>query len=200
MLRWVLLGVWTALVVSRVVVVASAPHAELTFFRIAEAVAVTVGVAAVAVAVVRARSVRRRRADEALALAIRRIDPTVWLVPAAPTPELRADVHDARPEVTLGDRVTWAFGATEASLWELEERRATRLLVIRWSRMVHVGIEDVTGQRNASAVAMHYVRPDDTAAVATFFVRAAPGSRRLLGRGPRLTRLVADLARERIVA
>lgn len=86
MLRWVLLGVWTALVVSRVVVVASAPHAELTFFGIAEAVAVTVGVAAVVVAVVRARSVRRRRADEALALAIRRIDPTVWLVPAAPHP------------------------------------------------------------------------------------------------------------------
>ena len=28
---------------------------------------------------------RRRHADEALALAIRRIDPTVWLVPAAPT-------------------------------------------------------------------------------------------------------------------
>ena len=44
----------------------------------------------------------------------------------------------------------------------MSDRRATRLLVIRWSRMVHVGIEDVTGQRNASAVAMHYVRPDDT--------------------------------------
>jgi len=49
-------------------------------------------------------------------------------------------------------------------------------------------------------VAIHHVRPDDTPAVATFFVRTAPGSRRLLGRGPRLDRLVADLARERIVA
>ncbi|PZF56734.1 hypothetical protein DEJ23_09265 [Curtobacterium sp. MCSS17_008] len=191
---------WTALLVSRIVVVSAAPQTDLTFFAIAELAAIALGVVAVVVAGVRAQTLRRRRADAALALAIRRIDPTVWLVPAAPTPELRADVHAARPEVTLGDRVTWAFGATEASLWELEERRATRLLVIRWSRMVHVGIEDVMGERNASAVAIHYVRPDDTAAVATFFVRAAPGSRRLLGRGPRLERLVADLARERIVA
>ena len=199
-LRWGIVGVWTALLVTRIVVVSTAPATDLTFFRVAEAVAITVGVVAVVGAVVRARSVRRRRADEALALAIRRIDPTVWLVPAAPTPELRADVHAARPEVSLGERVTWAFGATEASLWELEERRATRLLVIRWSRMMHVGVEDVLGERTASAVAIHYVRPDDTTAVATFFVRAAPGSRRLLGRGPRLERLVADLARERIVA
>ncbi|MCM3505776.1 hypothetical protein M3666_11700 [Curtobacterium sp. ODYSSEY 48 V2] len=199
-LRWTLVGVWTALVVSRIVVVAAAPQTDLAFLGIAELVAISVGVVGLVVAVVRARAIRRRRADEALALAIRRIDPTVWLVPAAPTPELRQDVLRARPEATLGERVTWAFGATEASLWELEERRATRLLVIRWSRMVHVGVEDVPGERDASAVAMHYVRPDDSAAVATFFVRSSPGSRRLLGRGPRLERLVADLARERIVA
>lgn len=199
-LRWSVLGAWTALLVGRVIAVSTLPRAELTFFHFAELFAITSGVAVVVVAVVRARTIRRRRADEALALAIRRIDPTVWLVPAAPTPELRADVQAARPEATLGDRVTWAFGATEASLWELEERRATRLLVIRWSRMVHVGTEDVVGERHAGAVAMHYVRPDDSPAVATFFVRAAPGSRRLLGRGPRLERLVADLARERIVA
>ncbi|WP_152999052.1 hypothetical protein [Curtobacterium oceanosedimentum] len=199
-LRWSIVGIWTALLVGRIVVVSTAPQTDLTFFGIAELVAITVGVAGVVLAVVRARAIRRRRADEALALAIRRIDPTVWLVPAAPTPELRQDVQRARPEATLGERVTWAFGATEASLWELEERRATRLLVIRWSRMVHIGVEDVLGERNASAVAMHYVRPDDTAAVATFFVRSSPGSRRLLGRGPRLERLVADLARERIVA
>ena len=199
LVRWSIIGVWTALLVSRIVVVAAAPQTDTTFFGIAELVAISIGVAGVVVAVVRARAVRRRRADEALALAIRRIDPTVWLVPAAPTPELRQDVQRARPEVTLGERVTWAFGATEASLWELEERRATRLLVIRWSRMVHVGVEDVLGERTATAVAMHYVRPDDTAAVATFFVRSSPGSRRLLGRGPRLERLVADLARERIV-
>lgn len=199
-LRWSIVGVWTALLVTRVVVVSTAPQADLTFFGVAELVAITLGVVAVLAAVVRARTIRRRRADEALALAIRRIDPTVWLVPAVPTQELREDVHAARPEVALGDRVTWAFGATEASLWELEERRATRLLVIRWSRMVHIGVEDVLGERNARAVALHYVRPDDSAAVATFFVRSAPGSRRLLGRGPRLERLVADLARERIVA
>lgn len=199
-LRWTVLGLWTALLGTRVVVVATAPQTDLTFLGVAELIAITLGVVAVVIAVVRAQAIRRRRADEALALAIRRIDPTVWLVPAAPTPELRADVQAARPDVSLGDRVTWAFGATEASLWELEERRATRLLVVRWSRMVHVGIEDVLGERSASAVAMHYVRPDDSAAVATFFVRAAPGSRRLLGRGPRLERLVADLARERIVA
>jgi len=200
LLRWGIGGVWTALLVTRIVVVSTAPQTDLTFFGIAELVAITVGVVAIVVAVVRAQTIRRRRADDALALAIRRIDPTVWLVPSAPTAELRDDVQTARPEVVLGDRVTWAFGATEASLWELEERRATRLLVIRWSRMVHVGIEDVLGERNASAVAVHYVRPDDSTAVATFFVRAAPGSRRLLGRGPRLERLVADLARERIVA
>jgi hypothetical protein len=199
-LRWVIVGVWTALVTARVIVVATTPDADLTAFGIAEAAAVALGVTVIVLAVLRARSIRRRREDEALALAIRRIDPTVWLVPAAPTPELRASVEEARPEATLGHRVTWAFGATEASLWELEERRATRLLVIRWSRMVHVGLEDVHGDGRSWAVAMHYVRPDDSTAVATFFVRSAPGSRRMLGRGPRLERLVADLARERIVA
>jgi len=199
-LRWVVVGLWGALVVTRMVVVGTSPDADLAFFGLVEAVAVALGVAVIAVGVVRARWVRRRREDDALALAIRRIDPTVWLVPAAPTAELRAAVEDARPEVALGQRVTWAFGATEASLWELDERRATRLLVIRWSRVVHVALEDRHGDGRSCAVAVHYVRPDDSTAVATFFVRAAPGSRRLLGRGPRLDRLVADLARERIVA
>jgi hypothetical protein len=199
-LRWIIVGVWAALLTARVIVVAASPDVDLTWFGLAEVVAITLGLGVIGTAVVRARAIRRRREDDALALAIRRIDPTVWLVPAAPTPELRASVADARPEVSLGQRVTWAFGATEASLWELEERRATRLLVIRWSRMVHVGLEDVHGDGRSWAVAMHYVRPDDTTAVATFFVRSAPGSPRLLGRGPRLERLVADLARERIVA
>ncbi|MGN8050943.1 hypothetical protein ACTJKO_14785 [Curtobacterium sp. 22159] len=199
-LRWVVVGVWAALLTARIIVVATAPGTDLTYFGVAEVVAISLGLLLIAVAVVRAQSLRRRREDDALALAIRRIDPTVWLVPAAPTPELRTSIESVRPEVSLGHRVTWAFGATEASLWELEERRATRLLVIRWSRMVHVGLEDVHGDGRSWAVAMHYVRPDDTAAVATFFVRAAPGSRRMLGRGPRLERLIADLARERIVA
>ena len=199
-LRWTIVGVWLALLIARIIVVATAPDTDLTYFGVAEAVAISLGLLLIAVAVVRAQSLRRRREDDALALAIRRIDPTVWLVPAAPTPELRTSIESIRPEVSLGHRVTWAFGATEASLWELEERRATRLLVIRWSRMVHVGLEDVHGDGRSWAVAMHYVRPDDTAAVATFFVRAAPGSRRMLGRGPRLERLIADLARERIVA
>ncbi|MDK8172973.1 hypothetical protein QP735_10575 [Curtobacterium citreum] len=199
-LRWTIVGIWVALLVTRIVVSTTAPESDLSYFGVLEAVAITGGLVLIAVAVLRARAIRRRRADEALALAIRRIDPTVWLVPSAPTRELRDAVHEARPETALGQRVTWAFGATEASLWELEERRATRLLVIRWSRMVHVGLEDVVGERSATAVALHYVRPDDTTAVATFFVRSAPGSQRLLGRGPRLERLVADLARERIVA
>lgn len=199
-LRWVVVGVWIALLTARVVVVALSPHADLTFFGIAEVAAITLGFVVIAVAVVRAQSMHRRREDDALALAIRRIDPTVWLVPAAPTPELRASIEAVRPEAALGHRVTWAFGATEASLWELDDRRATRLLVIRWSRMVHVGLEDVRGDGRSWAIALHYVRPDDSTAVATFFVRAAPGSRRMLGRGPRLERLVADLSRERIVA
>ena len=199
-LRWTIVGVWAALLTARIIVVALSPDADLTYFGVAEVAAIGLGVAVIVVAVVRGHSSRRRREDEALALAIRRIDPTVWLVPAVPTAELRASIATVRPEVSLGQRVTWAFGATEASLWELEDRRATRLLVVRWSRMVHVGLEDVHGDRRSWAVAMHYVRPDDSAAVATFFVRAAPGSRRMLGRGPRLERLVADLARERIVA
>lgn len=199
-LRWAVVGVWAALLTARIIVVTLSPGTDLTFFGIAEVVVIGFGVAVIVVAVVRGQSIRRRREDEALALAIRRIDPTVWLVPAAPTAELRAAVESVRPEAALGQRVTWAFGATEASLWELEDRRATRLLVIRWSRMVHVGLEDVHGDGRSWAIAMHYVRPDDSTAVATFFVRSAPGSRRMLGRGPRLERLVADLARERIVA
>lgn len=199
-LRWAIVGVWAALLTARVIVVSRSPEADLTYFGIAEVAAIVLGFAVIAVALVRAHRLRRRREDEALAVAIRRIDPTVWLVPAAPTPELRESIETARPEASLGQRVTWAFGATEASLWELEERRATRLLVIRWSRMVHVGLEDVHGDGRSWAVAMHYVRPDDATAVATFFVRAAPGSPRMLGRGPRLEQLVADLARERIVA
>ncbi|WP_412872691.1 hypothetical protein [Curtobacterium flaccumfaciens] len=215
-LRWVIVAVWLALLITRIVVVSTAPGVDLSWYGIVEFGAIALGVVVIVVAVVRTATARRRQADEALALAIRRIDPTVWLVPAAPTPELRGVVDEVRPDTHLGSRVTWAFGATEASLWELDERRATRLLVIRWSRVVHVGLEDVAdgvdgsdgpgrpgrsgGARRACAVAIHHVRPDDTPAVATFFVRTAPGSRRLLGRGPRLDRLVADLARERIVA
>ncbi|NQW92180.1 hypothetical protein HQQ88_17945 [Curtobacterium sp. VKM Ac-2861] len=205
-LRWVIVGIWAALLTARIIVVATAPDVDLSWFGIVEFGAIALGVTVIVVAVFRAAAVRRRHADEALALAIRRIDPTVWLVPAAPTTELRDAIAEVRPEVSLGARVTWAFGATEASLWELDDRKATRLLVVRWSRVVHVGIEDVHGDgdhadaRRACAVAIHYVRPDDTPAVATFFVRTAPGSRRLLGRGQRLDRLVADLARERIVA
>lgn len=200
--RWIVVGVWAALLVARVVVVARSPETDLTFFGIAEIAVIAIGVAVVLVGVVRMQALRRRREDESLALAIRRIDPTVWLVPAAPTAELRAVVQENRTDLALGPRVTWAFGATEASLWELDERRATRLLVIRWSRVMHIGLEDVPvpGNRDACAIAMHYVRPDDTTAVATFHVRTAPGSRRLLGRGPKLERLLAELARERIVA
>lgn len=203
-LRWAIVGVWALLLTARVIVVSIAPEADLTAFGIAEAVAVTVGVAVVVVAVVRARSAGRRRADDLLEAAVRRVDPTVWVVPATPTPELRETIASVRPEAPLADRVTWAFGATEASLWELDGRRATRLLVIRWSRVVHVGVEDVTvpgaTRRPAPAVVVHYVRTDDTAAVVTFFVRVAPGSDRLLGRGDRLDDLLTRLARERIVA
>ncbi|MBT1597455.1 hypothetical protein [Curtobacterium flaccumfaciens] len=221
-LRWVIVAVWLALLITRIVVVSTAPSVDLSWYGIVEFGAIGLGVVVIVIAVVRTATARRRQVDEALALAIRRIDPTVWLVPAAPTPELRGVIDEVRPDTHLGSRVTWAFGATEASLWELDERRATRLLVIRWSRVVHVGLEDVPertdgsgasrrsggsgraggsdGARRACAVAIHHVRPDDTPAVATFFVRTAPGSRRLLGRGPRLDRLVADLARERIVA
>ncbi|PZE86436.1 hypothetical protein [Curtobacterium sp. MCBD17_032] len=203
-LRWGVVGVWVALLTARIIVVSVHPDADLRVFGIAEAVAVAAGVTLVVVAVVRARALGRRRGDDVLATAVRRIDPTVWLVPAAPTPELRGVVEAARPEVPLADRVTWAFGATEASLWELDGRRATRLLVIRWSRVMHVGIESVlvpgAGRRTAPAVAVHYVRADDATAVATFFVRAAPGSDRLLGPGARLDDLLARLTRERIVA
>jgi hypothetical protein len=199
-MRWTIVGVWAALLTARIIVVALSPDADLTYFGVAEVGVIALGLVVIGVAVVRTQTLRRRREDDALALAIRRVDPTVWLVPAAPTAELRTAVEAVRPAVSLGHRVTWAFGATEASLWELEDRRATRLLVIRWSRMVHVGLEDVQGDGRSWAIAMHYVRPDDSTAVATFFVRAAPGSRRMLGRGPRLERLVADLARERIVA
>lgn len=203
-LRWVVVGVWLALLVARIVVVAVVPGADLSWYGIVEFGAIGLGVVVIVAAVVRTAVARQRHADEALALAIRRIDPTVWLVPAAPTPELQEAVAEVRPEPRLGARVTWAFGATEASLWELDDRRATRLLVIRWSRVVHVGLEDVPVARDVArrgcAVVIHYVRPDDRPAVTSFFVRTGPGSRRLVGRGPRLERLVADLARERIVA
>jgi hypothetical protein len=202
LIRWVIVGVWAALLVARIVVVSRTPDADLTVFGIAEVVVIALGVGVVLAGLLRMQGLRRRREDESLAMAIRRIDPTVWLVPAAPTAELRLTVEETRPEVPLGARVTWAFGATEASLWELDERRATRLLVVRWSRVMHVGLEDASGPggRLGCAVAVHYVRPDETTAVATFFVRTAPGSRRVLGRGPKLDRLVAELARERMVA
>jgi hypothetical protein len=203
-LRWAIVGLWAVLVTARILVVNADPHADLTAFGIVEFAAVAIGVTVIVIAVLRARTIARRRADDALAAAVRRVDPTVWLVPAAATPELRGTLEAARPGVPLAHHVTWAFGATEASLWELDDRRATRLLVIRWSRVVHVGVEDVlvpgAGRRTAPAIVVHYVRADDTTAVATFFVRAAPGSDRLLGRGDRLDELLARLARERIVA
>lgn len=201
--RWVIVGVWAALLAARVIVVSVHPDADLTGFGIAEGAAIAGGLCVIGFAVLRARSLRRRHADDALARAIRGVDPTVWIVPAAPTPELREAVAAVRPETELRSRVTWAFGATEASLWELDGRRATRLLIIRWSRVMHVGLEDLpdpSGRGTACAVALHHVRFDDTTAVATFFVRAAAGSDRLLRRGQRLDDLLARLARERIIA
>jgi hypothetical protein len=201
--RWVIVGIWVALLTVRVIVVSLHPDADLTVFGIAEGVSIAAGLGVIGFAVLRARSLRRRHADEALARAIRGVDPTVWIVPAAPTPELRETIAAVRPDSELRSRVTWAFGATEASLWELDGRRATRLLVIRWSRVMHVGLEDLPdpdGHGTACAVALHHVRPDDTTAVATFFVRTAPGSDRLLRRGRRLDDLLARLARERIIA
>jgi hypothetical protein len=203
-LRWTIVGVWAALLTARVIVVSVNPHADVTAFGIAEVAAVTAGVTIIVVAVLHARAAGRRREDDLLAVAVRRVDPTVWVVPARPTAELRETLEATRPEVPLSDRVTWAFGATEASLWELDGRRATRLMVIRWSRVVHVGVEDVlvpgAGRRTAPAVAVHYVRTDDRSAVATFFIRAAPGADRLLARGSRFDDLVARVRRERIVA
>lgn len=201
--RWVIVGVWAALLAVRLVVVSLHPNADLTVFSIAEGVSVVAGLSVIGFAVLRARALRLRHADEALARAIRGVDPTVWIVPAAPTPELRETVAAVRPDDELQSRVTWAFGATEASLWELDGRRASRLLVIRWSRVMHVGLEDLPapdGRGTACAVAVHHVRHDDTTAVATFFVRTAPGSDRLLRRGQRLDDLLARLARERIIA
>jgi len=125
----------------------------------------------------------------------------VRLVPAAPTAELAQAVVAEHPDVQLDDRMMWGFGATDASLWQLDGRRAVRVLVVPWSRVVHVGVEDDAGAdgRGGAVLAMHYVRPDDTAAVVTFAVRLRFGSSRALPRGPRLEQLAAELAGERHV-
>jgi hypothetical protein len=199
--RWVIVGIWAALLVARIVIVARDPDTDLAVFGAIEFGAVLLGLAVIGLGIRHAWVLRNRREDDALGLAVKRIDPTVWLLPAVPTDELRTMVSEARPGVVLGRRVTWAFGATEASLWELDDRKATRVLVIRWSRVMHVGIEDVrVGRRVVPAIVLHYVRSDDRTAVAAFFVRRAPGASAMLGRGPRLERLVMDLATERIVA
>ncbi len=101
-LRWVIVGVWAALLTARIIVVSTTPDADLTYFGVAEVAVIGAGLLVIAGAVLRGWSLRRRHEDEALALAIRRIDPTVWLVPAAPTPELRASVAAVRPDVALG--------------------------------------------------------------------------------------------------
>jgi hypothetical protein len=200
-LRWIVMGVWFALLIARIVAVAVLPDIDLAVLGGIELAALVAGVIVVAIGFRRAWLARVRQSDDMLALAIRRVDPTVRIVQAIPTDELRDDVRASHPDVELTDRVTWGFGATEASLWQLDGRRAVRVLVIRWSRVVHVTLESgaVAGSAAADLVAMHYVRPDDSAAIATFAVRIGPGRGKVLGRGPRLERLVHDLAAERIL-
>lgn len=200
-MRWVVVAVWAALLVVRIVMAAHHPEMDLSTFGVVEVGAIVLGLAVIALGVRHAWTMRLRRVDDALGLAIRRIDPTVWLVPATPTEELRDAVAAARPGIVLGRRVTWAFGATEASLWELDDRKATRVLVVRWRRVVHVGLEDVrVGRRTLPAVVLHHVRADDQPAVATFFVRRGPGATALTTDREQLGHLVATLAAERVVA
>jgi hypothetical protein len=201
MLRWVIIGVWLMILVVRIVVVSVLPRVDRTVFGTVELSAVVLGVAVVAFGFWRAWVLRLRQFDQTLGVAIRRVDPTVRLVPATPTQELIDAVAAEHSDLELGRRVTWAFGATEASLWQLDDRKAVRVLVVRWSRVMHVGLEDAPGRRGAgSLIAIHYVRPDDSTAVATFAVRRAWGATRTLRSGPRLQQLAAELAAERIVA
>ncbi|PZF60757.1 hypothetical protein DEI81_12240 [Curtobacterium sp. MCBD17_013] len=200
--RWGVVVVWVALLVVRVTVVTTDPAADLRVLGVVQFLATLVGVLIVALGVGMSWSKRVRTTDVSLGRAIRSIDPTVRLVPAVPTSELRDLVGRAHPEVALGRHVVWGFGATEASLWQLDGRQALRVLVVRWTRVVHVGVEDLpdgSSSPHRAVIAIHFHRPDGTPAVATFAVRRALGSLRLLGRGPALDRLSADLAAERVV-
>lgn len=201
LLRWVIIAVWLMILVVRIVVVSVLPKADLRLFGTIEMGAVVAGMLVVLFGFWRAWVLRLRQMDQMLGVAIRRVDPTVRLVPAAPTQELIDAVTADHADLELERRVTWAFGATEASLWQLDERKAVRVLVVRWSRVVHVGLEDAPGRHGAgSLVAIHYVKPDESSAVATFHVRRAWGAARTLRYGPRLEQLAAELAAERIVA
>ncbi|MFZ7088417.1 hypothetical protein [Curtobacterium sp. RRHDQ10] len=202
MVRWVILGVWAALLVVRVSLGTWDPHTNLTLLGSVQVASVVVGVLVVVAGLRQSWVARRRRVDEALGAAVRRFDPTVRLVPAVPTDELRASVAAEHAEIVLPTSVMWGFGATEASLWQLDGNRATRVLVIGWDRVVHVALEapDDTGSRGgrAAVVAIHYIGPDDNGAVASFLVRRGLGSPRVLGRERRVEQLVRDLTAERI--
>lgn len=202
-LRWVILGVWAALLVVRVSLVTWDPDADLALLGSVQVASIVVGVLVVVAGLRHSWVLRRRRIDEALGVAIRRFDPTVRLVPAAPTDELRASVAAEHAEIVLPPSVMWGFGATEASLWQLDGNRAVRVLVIGWDRVVHVALEDQAdsgspGGDRAAVVAVHYIAQDDTGAVASFMVRRGMGSPRVFGRERRVERLVRDLAAERI--
>jgi hypothetical protein len=195
----VVLGVWAVLLVVRVGLVSWDPDVNLTVLGSVQIASIVVGVVVVLAGLLQSWAMRRRRADEALGAAVRRFDPTVRLVPAKPTQELRDSVAAEHPEIQLADEVLWGFGATEASLWQLDGQRAVRVLVIGWDRIVHVALEDGP-ERDAAVVALHYIRPDDDGAVASFLVRRALGAGRTLGRGQRTEQLVHDLAAERITS
>lgn len=202
-LRWVILGVWAALLVVRVTLMTWEPDANLTLLGGVQVASIVVGVFVVLAGIRQSWLIRRRRVDEALGAAIRRFDPTVRLVPAVPTEELRASVVAEHAEIVLPSSVLWGFGATEASLWQLEGNRAVRVLVIGWDRVVHVALEDhadsgAPGGGGAAVVAIHYIGQDDNGAVASFLVRRAMGSSRVFGRDRRVERLVRELSAERI--
>jgi hypothetical protein len=202
LVRWAVIVVWAALLAVRVVMARLHPGADVMVLGVVQFLSTLAGVLVIALGVGMSWSRRVRTTDVSLGRAIRSIDPTVRLVAAVPTTELREAVAHAHPEVTLGRFVVWGFGATEASLWQLDGRQALRVLVIRWSRVVHVGIEDVPGaprSRRRAVIALHFHRPDGTSAVATFAIRKALGSVRLVGRGGRLSQLCADLAAERLL-
>jgi hypothetical protein len=195
------MGVWAVLLVARIVVVGVVPDIDLGVILWLEAAAVVAGLVVVVVGLRRAWLVRARAADDLLEMAVKRVDPTARVVHGTPTEELRRLIGDSHPDAPLGQRVTWGFGATEASLWVLDERRAVRVLVIRWTKVVHVTLEDADDEPSlrGPVVALHFVRRDDSAAVATFAVRVGAGRSRVLRRGARLDRLVQDLAAERIL-
>ncbi|KQO62789.1 hypothetical protein [Curtobacterium sp. Leaf261] len=195
--RWAILGVWATLLIVRVGLASWDPDANLSVLGSVQIASIVVGVVVVVSGLLHSWVLRRRRVDDALGAAVRRFDPTVRLVPAKPTPELRDAVTAEHPEIALADELLWGFGATEASLWQLDGLRAVRVLVIGWDRIVHVALEDGPTP-DAAVVALHYIRPDDDGAVASFLVRRALGASRTLGHGQRIEQLVHDLAAERI--